>query len=124
MPQFAHLLTKSYFTRIHGYYKLHNFFLAGAWKIITRAAEHANTAIKKLGKFKRLLEIEKKCGNVIKLVTPTRELIKEGDLKKISKADSEHQTRHVYLVSNTMRQFAIIKINLWWNLTIYVHTLL
>ena len=60
---------------------------------------HANEAIKKLGKFKELLEIERKCGNVIKLVTPTRELIKEGDLKKISKSDNEHQTRHVYLVS-------------------------
>jgi hypothetical protein len=83
----------------------------GALKIITRAALHANEAIKKLGKFKQLLEIEKKCGNVIKLVTPTRELIKEGDLKKIStKAEGQqHQTRHVYLVSITIWNFKVTR---------------
>ena len=118
MPEFADLL-KSHFTRIHfhGYHKIRNFTFTGALKIITRAALHANEAIKKLGKFKQLLEIEKKCGNVIKLVTPTRELIKEGDLKKIStKAESQHQTRHVYLVSIIIWNLKVTRSNIYVNI--------
>ena len=70
-------------------------------EIISRAANHANEAMKKIERFKQLLDLTKKLGNQIDLVNPTRQLIKEGDLQKISKSkgDAEHQTRHVYLVS-------------------------
>ena len=74
-----------------------------ALKIISVAANHANNAMKKIERFKQLLQLSKKLGGQIDLVHPVRELLKEGDLKKISsrsnsKGDMEHQTRHVYLV--------------------------
>ena len=74
--------------------------LAEALEIIKRAAVHSNEALNKIAKFKKILEVEKKLGHVIELVSPTRQLLKEGDLKKISKSDqSEQHTRHLYLVS-------------------------
>ena len=78
-------------------------FFSEALKIISVAANHANNAMKKIERFKQLLQLSKKLGGQIDLVHPVRELLKEGDLKKISnrsnsKGDIEHQTRHVYLV--------------------------
>ena len=69
---------------------------------------HANNAIKKLEKFKQLLDIQTRLGGReflireknIDLVSQTRELVKEGDIRKISERKEEHQRRHVYLVSN------------------------
>ena len=69
-----------------------------ALEIIRKAAVHSNEALNKIKKFKEILEVEKKLGNVLQLVSPTRQLLKEGDLQKISKADNEHHTRHIYLV--------------------------
>ena len=74
------------------------FAFTEALEIIKRAAVHSNEALNKIKKFKEILEVEKKLGNVLQLVSPTRQLLKEGDLQKISKADNEHHTRHIYLV--------------------------
>ena len=69
---------------------------------------HANNAIKKLENFKKLLDIQIRLGGReylirekgINLVSQTRELLKEGDIKKISGRKVERQSRRVYLVSD------------------------
>ena len=66
--------------------------------MIRKAAIHSNEELNKMRKFKEILEVEKKLGNVLELVSPARQLLKEGDLHKISKGDSKHHIRHIYLV--------------------------
>ena len=82
----------------HNYYP----FLSDALEKIQKAAKHSNEAIKKLEKFQELMIIQQRLGDIIELVSPTRELVKEGDLQKISGRSKEHETRHVYLVSSTI----------------------
>ena len=74
------------------------FITTEALEIIKKAAVHSNEALNKIKKFKEILEVEKKLGHVLQLVSPTRQLLKEGDLHKISITDSEHHIRHIYLV--------------------------
>ena len=53
----------------------------------------------KIERFKKLLMLSRKLGNAIDLVSPTRELIKEGKVKKITAhRDNDHQDRYLYLV--------------------------
>ena len=46
------------------------------------------------------MTISVKLGNIINLASPTRELIKEGDVRKLSGEADEYETRRVYLVSS------------------------
>ena len=69
-----------------------------ALQLIQKAAVHSNEALNKIEKFEKILEVEKKLG--LQLVSPSRHLLKEGDLHKISRTDDEreHPIRHIYLV--------------------------
>ena len=69
-----------------------------ALEVIKKAALHSHEALIKIRNFKIILEVEKKLGYILQLVSPTRQLLKEGDLHKISRTDSEHHIRHIYLV--------------------------
>ena len=62
------------------------------------AANHANDAMKKIGKFEKLLEIQESIGGAVDLVSPTRELLKEGKIIKISARTGDHQERYLFLV--------------------------
>ena len=63
------------------------------------AANHANDAMKKIDKFQKLLEVQECLGGAIELVSPTRELLKEGRIIKISARSGDHQDRYLFLVS-------------------------
>lgn len=66
--------------------------------MVSTAANHANEAMKKIDQFKQLLEIQESLGGAIDLVSPTRELVKEGKIVKISARSGDHQERYLFLV--------------------------
>ena len=66
--------------------------------MVSTAATHANDAMKRIEKFKKLLEVQESLGGTVDLVGPTRELLKEGKIVKISARSCEHQDRYLFLV--------------------------
>lgn len=66
--------------------------------MVSTAANHANEAMKKIDQFKQLLEIQESLGGAVDLVSPTRELVKEGKIVKISARSGDHQERYLFLV--------------------------
>lgn len=74
------------------------FFLVEALELVSTAANHTNDAMKKIDKFKKLLEIQESIYDTTDLVSATRELIKEGRIVKISARSGDHQERQLFLV--------------------------
>ncbi|XP_003379434.1 FYVE, RhoGEF and PH domain-containing protein 3 [Trichinella spiralis] len=67
-----------------------------ALELVKSAASHANEIMRKLDKYKDLVELQEQLGcQVIELVSPSRELIKQGRLLKLSSKSDEQQTRHL-----------------------------
>jgi hypothetical protein len=58
-----------------------------------------NEAMKRIDNFKQLLEVQERISGVIDLASPTRELLKEGKIVKISARSGDHQERYLFLVS-------------------------
>ncbi|XP_031839732.1 FYVE, RhoGEF and PH domain-containing protein 4 [Nomia melanderi] len=78
------------------------FFLAEALGLVSTAANHTNDAMKKIDKFKKLLEIQESIYDTTDLVSATRELVKEGRIVKISARSGDHQERHLFLFSDLL----------------------
>ena len=72
--------------------------LLGALLQVSQAAAHANDSMKRIEQFKKLLEVQESIGGSIDLVSPTREVIKEGKIVKISARTGDHQDRYLFLV--------------------------
>ncbi|XP_071546312.1 uncharacterized protein [Panulirus ornatus] len=73
-----------------------------ALHLVSTAANHANDAMKKIDKFEKLLEIQESLGGAEDLVSPTRELIKEGKIIKISARSGDHQERYIFLLTDLL----------------------
>ncbi|XP_060081887.1 FYVE, RhoGEF and PH domain-containing protein 4-like [Ylistrum balloti] len=73
-----------------------------ALELVTKAASHSNEAMKKIEKFQKLLEINEKFGAAIDLISPTRELVREGRITKISARGGERLDRYVFLFNDLM----------------------
>ncbi|XP_066593919.1 FYVE, RhoGEF and PH domain-containing protein 2-like [Prorops nasuta] len=73
-----------------------------ALELVSTAADHTNEAMKKIDKFKKLLEIQESIYDSTDLVSPTRELIREGRIVKISARSGDHQERHMFLFSDLL----------------------
>lgn len=73
-----------------------------ALELVTLAANHSNEAMRKIDKFKRLLELEESISGVVDLVSPTRELLKHGKVFKISARTGDHQERYLFLLSDIL----------------------
>lgn len=56
--------------------------------------------MKRIEQFKKLLEVQESLGGSIDLVSPTREVLKEGKIVKISARTGDHQDRYLFLVSH------------------------
>lgn len=81
------------------YYLLwNNLTFTEALHLVSTAATHANDAMKRIEKFKKLLEVQESLGGTVDLVSPTRELLKEGKIVKISARSGDHQDRYLFLV--------------------------
>jgi len=72
---------------------------AEALHLVSTAANHVNETMKTTDKFKQLLEVQERISGVVDLVSPTRELLKEGKIVKISARSGDHQERYLFLVS-------------------------
>ncbi|PSN55791.1 hypothetical protein C0J52_02466 [Blattella germanica] len=72
-----------------------------ALHLVSTAANHANEAMKKIDKFKELLEVQEKISGAVDLVSPTRELIKEGKIVKISARSGDHQESDLLLLCSS-----------------------
>ncbi|XP_058791864.1 FYVE, RhoGEF and PH domain-containing protein 1-like [Phymastichus coffea] len=73
-----------------------------ALELVSIAANHTNEAMKKIDKFKKLLEIQESIYDSTDLVSATRELVKEGRIVKISARSGDHQERHMFLFSDIL----------------------
>ncbi|EZA49970.1 hypothetical protein DMN91_011743 [Ooceraea biroi] len=73
-----------------------------ALELVSIAANHTNDAMKKIDKFKKLLEIQESIYDATDLVSATRELVKEGRIVKISARSGDHQERHLFLFSDLL----------------------
>ena len=67
-------------------------------QIVTKAASTSNDIMSKHEKFKQLLDINLKLGGTLDLISPTRELIKEGRIVKISARNGAEEERYLFLV--------------------------
>ena len=72
--------------------------IPGALQQVSQAAAHANDSMKRIEQFKKLLEVQESIGGSIDLVSPTREVLKEGKIVKISARTADHQERYLFLV--------------------------
>ncbi|GAB1598868.1 FYVE, RhoGEF and PH domain-containing protein 2-like isoform X4 [Argonauta hians] len=69
---------------------------------VTEAASHSNEAMNKIEKFRKLLEIHQRLGQTVDLISPTRELVREGRVVKISARSGEKQERYIFLFNDLM----------------------
>ncbi|XP_049999510.1 FYVE, RhoGEF and PH domain-containing protein 3 [Alexandromys fortis] len=68
-------------------------------ELISTAADHSNAAIRKMEKMHKLLEVYEQLGGEEDIVNPANELIKEGNIQKLSAKNGTAQDRHLFLVS-------------------------
>lgn len=75
-----------------------------ALDLVTEAARHSNTTMDKLKKFEQLLGILQNLNGegIHDLVSPTRELVKEGPITKISARSGEKQDRYLFLFNDLL----------------------
>ncbi|XP_067684488.1 FYVE, RhoGEF and PH domain-containing protein 2-like isoform X1 [Haliotis asinina] len=74
-----------------------------ALNLVTTAAKHSNEAMKKIEKFRKLLEIHQSLRGIdVDFISPTRELIREGSVTKISARSGEKQLRYIFLFNDMM----------------------
>nr|XP_034983736.1 FYVE, RhoGEF and PH domain-containing protein 4 [Zootoca vivipara] len=68
-------------------------------EIISTAASHSNSAIRKMENLKKLLEVYEMLGEEEDIVNPSNELIKEGQILKLAARNTSAQERYLFLVS-------------------------
>ncbi|XP_051874369.1 faciogenital dysplasia isoform X2 [Pristis pectinata] len=69
-------------------------------ELISTAANHSNVAIRKMEKMNKLLEVYEKLGGEADIVNPANELIKEGQIQKLSAKNGSAQDRYLFLFNN------------------------
>lgn len=68
---------------------------------VKESAKHANEFMKKLEKYKHVVEIQEQIGHQVQgLVTPSRQFIKKGYLQKISRVNGECSERLLFLFND------------------------
>ncbi|KAH0508575.1 FYVE, RhoGEF and PH domain-containing protein 4 [Microtus ochrogaster] len=71
-------------------------------EIISTAASHSNSAIRKMENLKKLLEIYEMLGEEEDIVNPSNELIKEGQILKLAARNTSAQERYLFLFNNML----------------------
>ncbi|XP_007644066.1 FYVE, RhoGEF and PH domain-containing protein 3 isoform X3 [Cricetulus griseus] len=72
-------------------------------ELISTAADHSNAAIRKMEKMHKLLEVYEQLGGEEDIVNPANELIKEGNIQKLSAKNGTTQDRHLFLVQDIVK---------------------
>ncbi|KAJ6650322.1 hypothetical protein lerEdw1_013395 [Lerista edwardsae] len=71
-------------------------------EIISTAASHSNSAIRKMENLKKLLEVHEMLGEEEDIVNPSNELIKEGQILKLAARNTSAQERYLFLFNNRL----------------------
>ncbi|KAM3926492.1 FYVE, RhoGEF and PH domain-containing protein 4 isoform 2-T2 [Leptodactylus fuscus] len=71
-------------------------------EIISTAASHSNTAIRKMESLKKLLMVYEMLGEEEDIVHPSNEFIKEGQILKLAARNTSAQERHLFLFNNML----------------------
>ncbi|XP_030743204.1 FYVE, RhoGEF and PH domain-containing protein 4 isoform X3 [Echinops telfairi] len=71
-------------------------------EIISTAASHSNSAIRKMENLKKLLEIYEMLGEEEDIVNPSNELIKEGQILKLAARNTSAQERYLFLFNDML----------------------
>lgn len=79
-----------------------------ALELVSKAADHANQAMKKIDQFKQLLEIQDLVGGAVDLVSPTRELLRRGKVTKISARSGDHFERYLFVFTDMVLVCSVV----------------
>ncbi|XP_053318089.1 FYVE, RhoGEF and PH domain-containing protein 4 [Spea bombifrons] len=71
-------------------------------EIISTAATHSNTSIRKMENLKKLLMVYEMLGEEEDIVNPSNELLKEGQILKLAARNTSAQERHLFLFNNML----------------------
>ncbi|XP_077325442.1 FYVE, RhoGEF and PH domain-containing protein 4 isoform X1 [Lithobates pipiens] len=71
-------------------------------EIISTAASHSNTAIRKMENLKKLLMVYEMLGEEEDIMHPSNEFIKEGQIMKLAARNTSTQYRHLFLFNNML----------------------
>uniref|UniRef100_A0A915PZT5 Uncharacterized protein n=1 Tax=Setaria digitata TaxID=48799 RepID=A0A915PZT5_9BILA len=70
--------------------------------LVLDAASHANEMMRKLDRYKNVLEVQEQLGNAVSLVSPGRELIRKGKVMKILSSSEKTEERHLFLFNDLL----------------------
>ncbi|KAL3981794.1 RhoGEF domain family protein [Acanthocheilonema viteae] len=73
-----------------------------ALELVLDAASHANEMMRKLDRYKNVLEVQEQVGSTISLVSPGRELIRKGKVMKILSSSEKTEERHLFLFNDLL----------------------
>ncbi|XP_015268352.1 PREDICTED: FYVE, RhoGEF and PH domain-containing protein 4 [Gekko japonicus] len=71
-------------------------------EIISTAASHSNSAIRKMENLKKMWEVYEMLGEEEDIVNPSNELIKEGQILKLAARNTSAQERYLFLFNNIL----------------------
>ncbi|XP_068134350.1 FYVE, RhoGEF and PH domain-containing protein 4 isoform X2 [Hyperolius riggenbachi] len=71
-------------------------------EIISTAATHSNTAIRKMENLKKLMLVYEMLGEEEDIVHPSNEFIKEGEILKLAARNTSAQSRYLFLFNNML----------------------
>ncbi|KAM5170310.1 FYVE, RhoGEF and PH domain-containing protein 4 isoform 2-T2 [Mantella aurantiaca] len=71
-------------------------------EIISTAASHSNSAIRKMENLKKLLMVYEMLGEEEDIMHPSNEFIKEGQIMKLAARNTSTQYRHLFLFNNML----------------------
>ncbi|CAD5220030.1 unnamed protein product [Bursaphelenchus okinawaensis] len=71
-----------------------------ALELVVGAASHANEMMRKLDRYRNVLEVQEMLGGSISLVSPSRELLKRSKLSKISSSTGKCEERLLYVFND------------------------
>ncbi|CAD5226951.1 unnamed protein product [Bursaphelenchus xylophilus] len=71
-----------------------------ALELVVGAASHANEMMRKLDRYRNVLEVQEMLGGSISLVSPSRELLKRSKLMKISSSTGKCEERLLYVFND------------------------
>uniref|UniRef100_A0A158Q6U5 DH domain-containing protein n=1 Tax=Elaeophora elaphi TaxID=1147741 RepID=A0A158Q6U5_9BILA len=73
-----------------------------ALELVLDAASHANEMMRKLDRYRNVLEVQEQIGSAMSLVSPGRELIRKGKVMKILSSSEKTEERHLFLFNDLL----------------------
>uniref|UniRef100_A0A915DIW7 DH domain-containing protein n=1 Tax=Ditylenchus dipsaci TaxID=166011 RepID=A0A915DIW7_9BILA len=71
-----------------------------ALSLVLEAASHANEMMRKLDRYRNVLEVQEQLGNSVSLVSPSRELLTKARLTKVSSSTNKTEERVLFVFND------------------------